>query len=286
MSTNFNEISDRSSGNFTQNIVWHTQNYSIEAVIRNTRKLIVTFEPANQQHTRPPERFREGWGHAFLRSCEYSALYVKPMAMDWYRQADLVSFFEKLNDLGFFQKFEETITYGASMGGFAALVFANLIGAKKVIALQPQTTLDLRKVPWETRFREGLKYDWASTYSDVSDHLRSPVNAFIIYDRWFRPDSAHVDRICDTGANICRLNVPFVGHNIPKQLVDMKALRPLFLSIVEDRPFLHNFQKDVRKRRNSAGYYSLLEERPRVKESKIFSTIVCKFRERAQPTAV
>lgn len=277
---NFREIAEKSTGDLSENIIWHSENYSLEAVIYDRSTLVVTFEAAGAPFLRP-NRHREGWGEELFRSKGISALHVKPMRVDWYRRPDLAKLLKRLRDNGFFDQFGQVITYGGSMGGFASLVYADLVCASKAIAVNPQSTLDTRKVPWESRFSVAQKYDWETEYSDVIDYLNGATVAFVIYDKLCELDRMHVERIRATSASLVELNIPFVGHHVPAHLAAIKAIKPLLFSIIGGGQVRQEFYKNTRARRNLARYFNTLSNRDRVKNSDSFSKIVAAYKQRS-----
>lgn len=48
--------------------------------------------------------------------------------------------------------FDYIVTYGASMGGYGALLFARHAGAHMTLAISPQYSMDPAKAPFEHRF--------------------------------------------------------------------------------------------------------------------------------------
>ena len=53
------------------------------------------------------------------------------------------------------------MTYGSSMGGYAALRFARALRADAILALSPQYSIDPAVVPWEDRWRQdGARIAW------------------------------------------------------------------------------------------------------------------------------
>src|SRR5690606_23311109 len=105
------------------------------------------------------------------------------------------------------------ITYGGSMGGFGALAYADLVGARTVLSINPQTTLDLRKVPFETRFRIAQRQAWTGPYSDANEKYIKADLVLIYADMMHKLDALHVKRL--RGDNIKIINSPFLGHQLP-----------------------------------------------------------------------
>jgi len=247
-----------------------TENYFLDAYVYKYDTLVVTFEPFNA--ALPSSKFRSGWGSEFLRSQQISHLCIKPKISDWYRKADLITAIKELKAAGFFRPFRRIVTYGGSMGGFAALAFADLIGATYVFSLNPQSTLDPQKVPWETRFRRGQREDWSGHYTEAADGIHSVKQVYIAVDMRDALDRRHVDRIRGRAVEI--LNMPFVGHFMPRHLKQTGLLQSTLVGIMREEFDLDGFRKKARGRRKLAAYYDGLLSRDRVARSERFRTIV------------
>jgi hypothetical protein len=102
---------------------------------RGTKHLVATFN----------SRGRE-WGYEWekaLKESGYSSLHILGEKRGWYHS----SIEETLEVL---KEFKPNLLIGASMGGYAALLFGGLLGIK-ARAFGPQTTLE--DVPWDLRWQ-------------------------------------------------------------------------------------------------------------------------------------
>ncbi|MBR9650101.1 hypothetical protein [Thalassovita aquimarina] len=230
-----------------------TENYFLEAHVFDHDRLFVTFESAEPPGQRP-KKFRSGWGAEALRKHRVSCLCVKPKFADWYARPDLPEALARLEE--FFARFRRVITYGGSMGGFGALAFADLVGAHDVIALNPQSTLDRRKVPWENRFEPALPFDFTGPYGDAKGKFDRAERVFVLVDRWFSPDWKHIERIMRD--NIIVLNTPFLRHRTTEHLRNMQVLGPIVDAFIQDRFSEPEFHRHMRARRRLNRYFDTL----------------------------
>jgi hypothetical protein len=219
-----------------------------EASLFNYGPLVVTFEDARPPYVRP-NPLRQGWGVKPFLKRGVSVLAVKPKVRTWYSDPDLADAFRRMAP--FFARFTEIMTYGVSMGGFGALAYADLIGAKRVVALAAQTTY--RKVDGhvDLRFPGTLDYDHSHPFGDAAEVCRK-AEAWLFYDRMDRWDRWQAERM--QGANVERVNLPYVGHGV----ADILAYAGCFDAVVDliltgkiDRIAL---AKACRKRRELHGY--------------------------------
>lgn len=279
-----NLIRDRlttGSVKLSQNLFVNTTNYSIEAFIFNTKSLVVTFEAFSA--TKDTNDFRMGWGGAFLRQASISHLCIKPKSPDWYRGADLGLALADLKQAGFFTAFDRVMTYGGSMGGYGALAYADSVGAHVAFALNPQSTLAPKQVPWETRFPEGRVQDWDGAFAEAREGMKNLHTAYVAADMRHAMDAKHVERLQQE--NLCVLNVPFVGHFMPAHLRNMGMLQETFFHILQDRFDIDHFRKRARARRRLPAYFEQLLERPRVRDSDYLRRIVSQHSPKPHPAS-
>ncbi len=228
-------------------------NYFIDYVPNSLNYLVVTFENADQPKRPRLDGMREPWGLDFLIRRGYSVLGIKPKSVDWYRGADLHAFFRSYSFKIFILSFNRVVLYGSSMGGFAALSFAEVCPDPIVIAFNPQSTLNMELVPWETRYPEGRAQDWTGDFVDGRHGAANAKTVYVAYDPLFDLDRKHVDRLIDT--NLVRLKMPLVGHVVMSWMGEA-AILPKFIdealagTLTEQR-----CQKLARERRKSKRYY-------------------------------
>ena len=127
---------------------------------------------------------REPWAGKYVYDKGWSHLGVLANGATWFRDPDLIARLEALRDEGFFARSKRVVLCGSSMGGFGALVFSRLVDDPIVIALNPQSTLDIKQVPWENRYAKGKRQNWRLPYSDVAGHLGHIARGYIILDRF------------------------------------------------------------------------------------------------------
>lgn len=139
-------------------------------------------------------------------------------------------------------------TYGASMGGYAAIKFSALLKAQTVVALCPQFSIDPKhgnSIGWIRYFKPEM---WGMDINpgDVSG------NIFVISDMSFKRDAWHAKKISKQ-SNLCRIvNIAGVGHAVTPTLAGTENLRNLIVAAREgDVPAL---QRTVAKCRRKSAY--------------------------------
>lgn len=105
------------------------------------------------------------------------------------------------------------ITVGVSMGGYAALLFGHLLGAKATVTFGPQTTISPRERhinrKWYKRMEEIEKTTEYPQYIDLAKTVTG-THHHIYYGEDFELDRLHAERI--EGASL--FPQPFNGHAI------------------------------------------------------------------------
>ena len=177
--------------------------------LQGSGRLVVGFETGgNPRALARPER--PAWAQKLVADAGWDGLHIMPKVMDWYQAAEVWQFFNTLQNTGFFDGYKSVVTYGCSMGGFAALAFAKLAGATRVVALQPRTSLR-EAVPWHSYHSARMSYNRVGPRADALNGLAAGTEVLIFADPLHKRDWAHASRV--TSAEIYR--VPFAGHNIP-----------------------------------------------------------------------
>lgn len=112
---------------------------------------VVTFDSFTDYQTLD----RPGFGEAFLAEHGIGAVHVISRENDWYQYAEMTEAIAAIRSA--MQAYGRIVTYGSSMGGYAAFRFAGLLGADSFIALSPQVTIDPSSVPFERRWIEDSR---------------------------------------------------------------------------------------------------------------------------------
>ena len=113
--------------------IYRSNNILVRSAVINDRDpVVVTFE--HYDIGKGFDRF--GFGEQFLLSQGISAVHVLGSGNDWYQYDDI---FDALGAVrAVTADARRTITYGSSMGGYAAVRLADASGADAVLALSPQ----------------------------------------------------------------------------------------------------------------------------------------------------
>jgi hypothetical protein len=221
--------------------------------------LCVTFEPMGIVGQHNPHRL--SWGARALIARKLSVLGIKSKGDSWYRRPDLHCFLIALQSGGFFKEYKKVLFYGGSMGGYAALAFSILADDAVVLALNPQTSLDIGIVPWESRFTVGQREDWRGAFADAAVSARHAREVWVCYDPLLREDRLHVERL--PNANLKELKIPGVGHKMPMHLQELGLLSTVLDGVLDGTLQPAAFPTLARRRRGYIRYWISLGDRLR-----------------------
>ncbi len=191
--------------------------------------LVVTFD--NLDIAMEKRADRRPWGFSFIEREGYSMLGVMADGWTWYRDPWVTAEFDRLAAEGFFARFARVVFYGASMGGYAAAAFSGAAPGADVVAISPQSTLDRRLVPWETRYRTAWGRDFTGPDGDAAAASRAAARVVLLYDPHEPLDAAHVARF--DAPNVVRLRAPLLGHRLGSSLHQMGILAPVILGALD-----------------------------------------------------
>ncbi|WP_299725268.1 phosphoadenosine phosphosulfate reductase [uncultured Tateyamaria sp.] len=220
------------------------------AHIRRGDTLLVTFETV--QGIRSLASNAEPLGWTFVRQNGWSHLCIASDGDTWFRDADVIAEFDDLVDDGFFDEFESVLFYGAGPCGYAAAAFSVAAPGARVLAIQPQATLDARIAEWDTRFAEMRRTDFTARYGYAPDMLDACDAAYVIYDPVEQLDAMHATLFATAGATPLRMRK--MGGALQGDLIRMRILTPLILEAAAGTLDADKFASLYRARRSYLPY--------------------------------
>lgn len=225
-------------------------------------RLIVGFDNVASLRSEGP---RKPWGYELARGQGWGVLGVMIKARDWFRSIELSDYLTSLRDQGFFNSYPEVSMYGASMGGYAACLFAPLAPGCTVVAFAPQSSLSTLDAPFEKRYRFArTNYDWiAPEWRDAAQSLPAAGKAYLVYDPTVPEDKLHAHRLA--GPQVIDLSWPDLTHKVPPTLRRMGLLKPMALAMLEGTMTVKKFHELLRVRLETPVYVIRLLERASAK---------------------
>lgn len=193
------------------------------AFVEKGTTLLVTFETIQGMRVLSESAVPLGWN--MVRDHGWSHLCVASDGDTWFRDEALYAYFDRLVDDCFFDEFETVLFYGAGPCGYAAAAYSVASPGARVVAIQPQATLDARVTEWDDRFVDMRRTDFTARYGYAPDMLDAAARAFVIYDPREDLDAMHAALF--TRANVHKLRTRYLGDAIQTNMMEMDLLKPL-----------------------------------------------------------
>lgn len=138
----------------------------------------------------------------------------------------------------------QIMTYGSSMGGYAAIRFAEHVGATRALALSPQYSRDPSKVRFETQWAaEGRSIHWRP---ELDGRIATMVRPAIVFDP-VGHDGRHVAMIA-ADIPITAIGLPHTAHPVITFLASVGMLESLILDNLAGRLDPVAFRREARRR--------------------------------------
>jgi hypothetical protein len=191
-----------------------------------------------------------GFGEEFFRAHRIDSVFVNCATNEWWQYRDLPRALSILRGLA--ASWRRTVTYGSSMGGYAALRFAGAIGATTCIAVGPQYSPRGVVVPGEDRY-DSLVSATDFLHEDAYRICRTATN-FVLYDPLYRMDKRHVLRYAQE-ANLLHVRVPCTGHTPTVVLSQCGLLGDVILELLSGIFLPAEFRRSFRRARRASSEY-------------------------------
>lgn len=198
---------------------------------------------------------RPGFGEDFLRQSGVSAVHVMGRREDWYQYPEMIEAMVAVRQAT--AGAERVMTYGTSMGAYAALRFADAAGANAALAISPQYSIDPAKVPFETRWlQDGHRILWMP---EIDGELVCGCRPVVVFDP-AGEDGPHV-RLIEAEIDIVPVDLRYSKHPSTTYLVEAGLLKPLVFDVLSGVFDAPAFKREAaQRRRHSATYLSRLAE--------------------------
>ena len=210
------------------------------------RHVVVTFDSYHE----PAGMDRPGFGEAFFQAEGVTAVHVMSHRNDWFQYTETEDVLRTIRKTC--SEAERVLAYGSSMGGYAALRFADAIGAHAALALSPQYSLDPSKVPFETRWapdRRRIRF-----LAAIDGAIRPGPWRIFAYDSALDADNRHAELLI-AAAPMTAIPLPHAGHPVGGFLNDIKLLRPLVLTALDGSFDPARFRRAAHARRTRSAHW-------------------------------
>lgn len=230
-------------------VIFESENLKVIKVPgRDDGTVFVTFESMRAEW---PEG-RPGFGEGFLRTRGRTAYHFLPSGNCWYQYPEMPEALARVRaDIG---EGARVITYGMSMGGYAAYRFSDPLRADVVIAFSPQYGIGRWRVWWERRWRSATR----AVMWDRQQPRKEAVK-YIFYDP-LNQDRRHI-RGLRREADLDLVRIYFSGHASIAYVQECGLLEAAVLDIAEDRFDAAGFERRIWQQRFSSATYAKIRRR-------------------------
>lgn len=194
---------------------WITVNRAGEAP---SRQVVITFGG------QPSDLEAEGFGTVFLRRQGIDSIHVAQAHGTQYQGLSLDTFRDRVAPL--VAGYEDVLTYGSSLGGYAALYYGGVVNAR-IIAAAPM-------FPAWPPLRNRAFAGFTVTHADLWEVPRSRHAPAVILDPAKAADVRVLDEMVRRSyPDLRSVEVPFGGHQVLIALERARLLKPLILGLIE-----------------------------------------------------
>lgn len=219
--------------------------------------LLVSFENISEIRAQAPDHRPRALGIAQRHG--WSCLVLLARANRFYRDAEVLDFFDAQVDASFFDSFRRVLFFGTGPQGYAASTFSLAAPGATILAIAPQATLDPEIAPWEDRFRWQRRLDFRSRFGYAPDMLDGARNAFIVHDPGQTLDAMHAALY--RRPFVTTLRTPRLGENTAIALDRIGVTDMLIEAAIRGRLNPARFAELMRRRRRDATYLQALVRR-------------------------
>lgn len=201
---------------------------------------IVTFEARNKNiYATKPSPFESGFGKGKFAPMGFNEFIIKKSRNHWYQTTEMLAVAEIVNRLA---KNTQVITYGGSMGGFAAINFAPMLNAEKFVALSPLHDIQDGNEANDDRWaREGKALKFPYNFIKAGACRRAQGFAFYCSEGLDLVHAKLLER--DTAATL--VPVRYGGHPCSFFINDTYKLKPLIEEIALDKFSVADFHRKI-----------------------------------------
>lgn len=209
--------------------------------------VVVCFQP---YHPRPDFE-NPAFAEDLLNAAGVTGLYVLTSANHWYQTPDFDLALQAIHKAC--AHATRVVTYGSSMGAYAALIASRRLDADAVVALNPQFSIDPRKVPFENRWlAEATKLD--HKWDDMAAGVNPDSEIYLVLDPT-GPDAQH-SRLIQSASRLSGLLIaPFAGHPVTSFLVEAGIVSDVTMRMLRGEATVPQLRKLIRSSRAKSPIY-------------------------------
>lgn len=191
----------------------------------------------------------EIFAESYARARGWNWIGLKPRCNDWYQGAEIPDLLTGAREIAGARRL---VSYGTSMGAFAALNFAGFLRADYVLALAPQVTVNPAEALYDDRWAADsaqitFRHEWIGQGPAITRGL-------LIYSS-HRREAVHATEILRHHPRLTPMVVPFAGHQPGWVLSEADVLSDVVAAAMQDRIPLPQARSKLRRNRLRSGTY-------------------------------
>lgn len=206
--------------------------------------LVVTF--TGRDHNPPASA---GAGQPFFEKNGLSAVHFISKANHWWQTPEFAPALKLARLYAEQQGFGEIVTYGSSMGGYAALLATGALKADRAVVSVPQFSVDPAKVPWEDRWAKDQRR--IEYVNDDMPGMIGDTEVIVFSDPLYEPDQRHVDLIAECRP-VKQVRVAFAEHDVSRILAETNLLTSATLAAIRGQIDQKDFVRTIRAARKKS----------------------------------
>lgn len=226
--TPMGEVSRRGSYMATTQELFRDKGLLVRKTTTESRVCVVTFSPYVNTNERTLDR--PGFGEGFLLRRQIDGIHVICRENKWYHEPGVFDAIAEIVKCS--SSYDRVVTYGSSMGGYAAIHFAGLIGVHNAIAFSPQFSIQQGTCQFERRWRSDIEKISFIAAIECAPKLSGV--AYLFYDPHDSSDRRHAEMFAAKYC-VCLVPLPYSGHSAATFLNENGLLVPAVIDIVFDR---------------------------------------------------
>ncbi|MFD1702088.1 hypothetical protein ACFSCV_03635 [Methylopila henanensis] len=201
--------------------------------------VVITFTP----HADGPRQ--PGYADKLLDKHGVSAIHFIHRDTHWWQTPEMAAAIAAVGALDLPRRFASVVTYGSSMGGHGALLFAKALKADRTLAISPQFAVGGRNAGWKKQWKVSPEL---YRYEDVRSET---ARTTILFDPRYPFDRAHAEAFMAV-APVETVHVPFAAHDVSAALAEMGLLSGFVLDFVAGRDDPDALRHAIRARRRDS----------------------------------
>jgi hypothetical protein len=158
------------------------------------------------------------WGASYFNKLDVPAIGVIPVGgPNWFPESSMKKAAAAINS--FTSRYDKIITYGHSMGGYAALKYGRILNATCALAFCPQYSINPLVIgSFDKRYTRYFDPVLNEGMEIRGEDL--PEDSYVFFDPYYKTDREHV-RLIEEGSGtkgVCRVNCPLTAHTTIRAL--------------------------------------------------------------------